>query len=57
MASLQVYEETAATNPRFRRVYGSMRAFRNEIVPWHSLSDGRFDAFMAATMRAAQRKK
>jgi hypothetical protein len=34
-----------------------MRAFRNEIVPWHSLSDGRFDAFMAATMRAAQRKK
>jgi TRAP-type mannitol/chloroaromatic compound transport system substrate-binding protein len=57
LASAAYYEETAATNPRFRRVYGSMRAFRNEIVPWHSLSDGRFDAFMAATMRAAQRKK
>src|SRR5690349_5899135 len=51
------YEETAAGNPRFRKVYESMRGFRNEIVPWHSLSDGRFDAFMAATMRAAQRKK
>jgi hypothetical protein len=26
------------------------------VVPWHSLADGRFDAFMAATMRAAQKK-
>jgi hypothetical protein len=34
-----------------------MRAFRNEVVPWHSLADGRFDAFMAATMRAAQKQK
>jgi TRAP-type mannitol/chloroaromatic compound transport system substrate-binding protein len=57
LAATEYYLETSATNPRFKRVYESMRAFRNEIVPWHALSDGRFDAFMAATMRAAQKKK
>ena len=51
------YEETSKTNPRFAKVYESMRNFRNEVVPWHSLAEGRFDAFMQATMRAAQRPK
>jgi TRAP-type mannitol/chloroaromatic compound transport system substrate-binding protein len=57
IAAAQYYEETAQKNPRFAKVYESMRAFRNEVVPWHALPDGRFDAFMAATMRAAQRQK
>jgi TRAP-type mannitol/chloroaromatic compound transport system substrate-binding protein len=57
LAATQYYEETARTNPRFAKTYASMRAFRNEVVPWHSLADGRFDAFMQATMRAAQKKK
>jgi len=57
LAATQYYEETAAVNPRFRKVYESMRAFRNEVVPWHSLAEGRFDTFMQATMRAAQRQK
>ena len=56
LAATQYYEETARTNPRFAKAYGSMRAFRNEVVPWHSLAEGRFDAFMQATMRAAQKK-
>ena len=51
------YEETSAVNPRFAKIYQSMRAFRNDVVPWHSMADGRFDAFMAATMRAAQKQK
>jgi TRAP-type mannitol/chloroaromatic compound transport system substrate-binding protein len=57
IAATQYYNETAATNARFRKAYESMRAFRNEVVPWHSLADGRFDAFMAATMRASQKQK
>jgi TRAP-type mannitol/chloroaromatic compound transport system substrate-binding protein len=57
LEAVEYYEETAAVNPRFRAAYESMRAFRNEVVPWHSLADGRFDAFMAATMRAAQKQK
>jgi TRAP-type mannitol/chloroaromatic compound transport system substrate-binding protein len=57
LASHQYYEETSATNPRFRKVWESMRAFRNEVVPWHAIAEGRFDAFMQATMRAAQKKK
>ena len=56
LAATALYEETAKTNPRFAKAYESMRAFRNEVVPWHSLADGRFDAFMEATMRAAQQK-
>ena len=57
LEATKYYEETARANPRFRKVYESMRAFRNEIVPWHSLADGRFDSFMQATMRAAQKQK
>jgi TRAP-type mannitol/chloroaromatic compound transport system substrate-binding protein len=57
LEATKYYEETARANPRFRKVYESMRAFRNEVVPWHSLADGRFDAFMQATMRAAQKQK
>ena len=55
--AMRYYDETALANPRFRKVYESMRAFRNDIIPWHSLAEGRFDAFMAATMRASQRQK
>jgi TRAP-type mannitol/chloroaromatic compound transport system substrate-binding protein len=52
----KLYDEIGKTNPRFKKAYESMRTFRNDVVPWHSLADGRFDAFMQATMRAAQRK-
>ncbi|HZP11900.1 MAG TPA: TRAP transporter substrate-binding protein [Nevskiaceae bacterium] len=52
----RLYDEISEKNPRFKKTYESMRTFRNDIVPWHSLADGRFDAFMQATMRAAQRK-
>ena len=57
LAATAYYEETSRTNPRFKTVYESMRGFRNEVVPWHSLADARFDAFMQATMRAAQKNK
>jgi TRAP-type mannitol/chloroaromatic compound transport system substrate-binding protein len=55
--STKYYEETSKTNPRFKKLYESMRAFRNDVVPWHSIADGRFDAFMQATMRAAQKQQ
>jgi len=51
-----LYEEISKTNPRFRKAYESMRTFRNDVVPWHAIAEGKFDAFMQATMRAAQRK-
>ena len=57
LAATAYYEETAKTNPRFAKAYASMRSFRNEVVPWHSLAEGRYDAFMQATMRAAQKQK
>jgi TRAP-type mannitol/chloroaromatic compound transport system substrate-binding protein len=52
----KLYDDIGKTNPRFKKAYESMRAFRDDIVPWHSLADGRFDAFMQATMRMQQRK-
>src|SRR6202008_1302509 len=51
IAATKLYDEIGTTNPRFKKAYESMRTFRNDIVPWHSLADGRFDAFMQATMR------
>ncbi|MBI3172027.1 MAG: hypothetical protein HYZ32_05450 [Hydrocarboniphaga effusa] len=51
------YAETAASNPKFRKVYESWVKFRNDVIPWSALADGRFDSFMAATVRASQVKK
>jgi TRAP-type mannitol/chloroaromatic compound transport system substrate-binding protein len=51
------YEETAASNPKFRKVYESWVKFRDDVIPWSALADGRFDDFMAASVRASQAKK
>ena len=54
-ASEETYEEIAAKNARFRKVYEPWKKFRDEQVQWFSIAEGRFDSFMIATQRASQR--
>ena len=55
-AALELYEETAAKNPKFARIYAPWKRFRDEQIEWFSLCEGRFDSFMAATVRLGQKK-
>jgi TRAP-type mannitol/chloroaromatic compound transport system substrate-binding protein len=54
-ASEENYEEVAAKNAKFRKVYEPWKKFRDEQVQWFSVAEERQDTFMAAAQRAAQR--
>lgn len=55
LESEKLYAEIAKENPKFRKVFESWAAFRADAIPWSSIADGRFDDFMAATVRAQQK--
>src|SRR6478735_5818257 len=46
-AANEVYAETTAKNPQFKKVYDSLVAFRNEEILWFRVCEGSFDSFMA----------
>jgi hypothetical protein len=49
-AAEETYEETAAANPRFKKVYEPWRAFRGEQNLWFRVAEGNFDSFMARAL-------
>jgi len=46
-AANELYNETAAKNPKFKKVYESWKPFRNEEVLWFRVVENTFDNFMA----------
>ncbi len=54
-ASEENYHEVAAKNPKFKKIYEPWLKFREEQVQWFSIAEGRFDNFMAAAQRNAQK--
>ena len=46
-AANEVFEETAAANPKFRKVYEPWKRFRDEQVLWFRVAEQNFDNFMA----------
>jgi TRAP-type mannitol/chloroaromatic compound transport system substrate-binding protein len=42
----EVYDEVSAKNPDFKKVYESVRAFRNEEYLWFQVAEYAFDTFM-----------
>jgi TRAP-type mannitol/chloroaromatic compound transport system substrate-binding protein len=53
--SKEVYDEIAAKNPKFKKIYDPWNKFREDQVQWFSIAEGREDNFMAAVERMAQR--
>src|ERR1700674_175554 len=53
-AANELYEETAAKNAKFKKVYEPWKAFRDEQIAWFAIAENRFDNFMIAAERAAQ---
>lgn len=46
-AANEVYKETSAQSPHFKKIYESMTAFRKEEVLWFRVAENTFDNFMA----------
>src|SRR5262244_3480995 len=44
-AANQVYAETGATNPRFKKIYESLAAFRSDSYLWWQVAEMGFDSF------------
>ena len=45
-AANEVYTETSATNPNFKKLYDSMAAFRNDQYTWWQVAEYGFDSYM-----------
>jgi len=56
-AANELYAETSAKNPKFKKVYDSWVKFRDEQIRWFSIAEGRFDNFMTGTQRVSQQLK
>jgi TRAP-type mannitol/chloroaromatic compound transport system substrate-binding protein len=53
-ASEELYSEISASNPAFKKMYDSVKAYRGEAYFWFQFSEGLFDRFMFAQQ---QKKK
>ena len=56
-ASNEIYEETAAKNAKFKKIYDHWRKFRDEELQWFAVAENRFDNFMQAARHSAARAK
>jgi TRAP-type mannitol/chloroaromatic compound transport system substrate-binding protein len=47
----ELYAETSAKNPAFKKVFDEYMKFRDESVPWFRVTENTFDDFMASQKR------
>jgi TRAP-type mannitol/chloroaromatic compound transport system substrate-binding protein len=47
----ELYSETSAKNPAFKKVFDEYMKFRDESVPWFRVTENTFDDFMASQKR------
>src|SRR5699024_8450544 len=55
-ASEVVYKEFCDKDERFKRIYDSYMAFRDDVVPWFRVAEGSFDNYLGIAL-ASQRNK
>ena len=56
-AANELYEETAASNPKFKKIYEAWKKFRDEQLQWFAVAENRFDNFMQAARSASAKAK
>ena len=52
-AANELYEETAAKNAKFKKIYDSWKKFRDDQLQWFAVAENRFDNFMQAARSAS----
>ena len=55
-ASNEVYAETSAKNPAFKKIHDAIVKFQSDQVQWWSIAENRMDNFMSAAERLSQRE-
>ncbi|GAA5177647.1 TRAP transporter substrate-binding protein [Niveibacterium umoris] len=45
-AAFELYEETAAANPKFKKIYDQWKKFRDDQILWFGVAESRFDNFL-----------
>ena len=56
-ATNEIYNETAAKNPKFKKIYEHWRKFRDEELQWFAVAENRFDNFMQAARHGTASSK
>jgi TRAP-type mannitol/chloroaromatic compound transport system substrate-binding protein len=54
-AAMEHYDEIAAKNPKFKKIYDAWKKFQGDELQWFAVAENRFDTFMQAT-RSVSRK-
>jgi TRAP-type mannitol/chloroaromatic compound transport system substrate-binding protein len=54
-ASVEAFDEIAAKNAKFQKIYEPWKKYRDEQVQWFSIAENRFDNFMIAAQRQSQK--
>lgn len=49
--SVKLYDEMSAKNPVFKKVYESMKNFRDNELPWFRVAEGSYDSYMGTINR------
>ena len=52
-AAHELYDETAAKNSKFKKIYDSWKKFRDDQLQWFAVAENRYDNFMQAARTAA----
>jgi TRAP-type mannitol/chloroaromatic compound transport system substrate-binding protein len=55
-AALELYAETAAKNPKFKKVHDHQTKYMDDLVPWFRVAEGTFDTFMQTGRRGSEAK-
>ncbi|HEV3239039.1 MAG TPA: TRAP transporter substrate-binding protein [Casimicrobiaceae bacterium] len=56
-AAIEVYDQFAATNAKFRKVYEPWKRFRDDEILWFRVAEENFDQFMAMASRQSAAKR
>jgi TRAP-type mannitol/chloroaromatic compound transport system substrate-binding protein len=51
-ACMELYDEIAAKNPRFKKLLDAYMKYRDEVVPWFAVAENRYDNFIASVVRS-----
>jgi TRAP-type mannitol/chloroaromatic compound transport system substrate-binding protein len=55
-AAMDLFTETAAANPRFKKVFDHWMKFRDDQLQWFAVAENRFDNFMQAVRTVSRNK-
>jgi TRAP-type mannitol/chloroaromatic compound transport system substrate-binding protein len=53
-AANELYDETAAANPKFKRVYEPWKKFRDEVQLWFRVAEYNYDSFVLTAAKTVK---